>query len=258
MRVMTRPRGHGPGDASASGGTRAPRPTDSSQIGHPVTTSPSVIVFDVNETLSDMGPMAGRFADVGAPEPLAELWFATLLRDGFALTAAGASRPFAELGAEALRTLLREVDLDRDLDDAVEHVMAGFGELPVHPDVPAGIRALGESGRRLVTLTNGSIQVSEQLLTRAGVRDRFDALLSVEDAGAWKPARSAYEYAARTCGTEPADMLLVAVHPWDIDGAVRAGMSTAWIDRAGRPYPPSFTPPSLRAAGLDDLAGQLT
>jgi 2-haloacid dehalogenase len=36
---------------------------------------PSVIVFDVNETLSDMSPMAQRFADIGAPEHLAKLWF---------------------------------------------------------------------------------------------------------------------------------------------------------------------------------------
>lgn len=57
---------------------------------------------------------------------------------------------------------------------------------------------------------------------------------------------------------DPADMLLVAVHPWDIDGASRAGLGTAWVDRAGTPYPPSFTPPSLRATGLTDLAGQLT
>ncbi|MGY1708188.1 haloacid dehalogenase type II [Geodermatophilus sp. SYSU D00758] len=222
-----------------------------------MTASPSVIVFDVNETLSDMSPMAHRFADVGAPGHLAKLWFATLLRDGFALTAAGDSRPFAELGADALRTVLHGVDLDRGTDAAVEHVMGGFGELTVHPDVPDGIRALRASGRRLVTLTNGSTQVSERLLTGAGIREEFEALLSVEDAGAWKPARAAYQYAARTCGTDPADMLLVAVHPWDIDGAARAGLTTAWIDRAGSPYPQSFRPPTLRAGGLTDLAGRL-
>ncbi|MDP5182618.1 haloacid dehalogenase type II [Blastococcus sp. BMG 814] len=222
-----------------------------------MTLSPSVIVFDVNETLSDMSPMSQRFEDVGAPPHLATLWFATLLRDGFALTAAGASRPFAELGAAALRTVLHNVDLDRDTDAAVDHVMSGFTELGVHPDVPDGVRALRTSGRRLVTLTNGSTSVSEQLFTGAGIRDQFDALLSVEDAGAWKPARRAYEYAARTCDTDPGEMLLVAVHPWDIDGAARAGLATAWIDRAGTPYPSSFTPPSLRATGLTDLAEQL-
>lgn len=62
--------------------------------------SPSVIVFDVNETLSDMSPMAQRFSDVGAPAHLAKLWFASLLRDGFALTAAGTSRLLAELGTD--------------------------------------------------------------------------------------------------------------------------------------------------------------
>ncbi|MBA3250223.1 MAG: haloacid dehalogenase type II [Geodermatophilaceae bacterium] len=219
--------------------------------------SPSVIVFDVNETLSDMSPMAERFTDVGAPAQLAKLWFATLLRDGFALTAAGASRPFAELAVDALRPVLHGVDIDRDLDAAIEHVMAGFGQLPVHPDVPDGVRALRALGRRLVTLTNGSTQVSEQLFTQAGIRDQFETLLSVEDAGIWKPARASYEYAARTCGTDLADMLLVAVHPWDIDGAARAGLATAWIDRSGTPYPASFTRPSLRATSLIDLAQQL-
>jgi 2-haloacid dehalogenase len=45
---------------------------------------PDLIVLDVNETLSDMAPMGQRFADVGAPPLLAKVWFASLLRDGFA------------------------------------------------------------------------------------------------------------------------------------------------------------------------------
>jgi 2-haloacid dehalogenase len=232
-------------------------PSTADLPGAPMAHSPSVIVFDVNETLSDMSPMAQRFEDIGAPAQLAKLWFATLLRDGFALTAAGASRPFADLGADALRTVLHGAALDRDVDAAVDHVMSGFTELAVHPDVPDGVRALRASGRRLVTLTNGSTGVSEKLLGDAGIREEFEALLSVEDAGAWKPARAAYEYAARACGTDPADMLLVAVHPWDIDGAARAGLATAWIDRAGTPYPDSFTAPTLRATGITGLADQL-
>ena len=48
---------------------------------------PALLVFDVNETLSDMSPMGQRFEDVGAPAHLATTWFAGLLRDGFALTA---------------------------------------------------------------------------------------------------------------------------------------------------------------------------
>ena len=56
---------------------------------------PAVILFDVTATLSDMSPIARRFVDVGAPAHLAATWFAALLRDGFALTAAGSTAPFA-------------------------------------------------------------------------------------------------------------------------------------------------------------------
>jgi len=222
-----------------------------------MTTSPSVIVFDVNETLSDMSPMGDRFAEVGAPADLAKLWFATLLRDGFALAAAGDNARFAELGAQALRTVFAGVAVDRDLDQAVKHVMDGMAALALHADVPEGIRALKAAGYRLVTLTNGSTQVAERLFTEAGVRGEFDQLLSVEAAPAWKPARSSYEYAASACEVSAEQMLLVAVHPWDIHGAARAGLGTAWINRAGGSYPSHFTPPDHTIGSLGELVGVL-
>ncbi len=216
-----------------------------------------VVVFDVNETLSDMTPLAGRFTDLGAPAHLAPLWFAGLLRDAFALTVVGTSEKFAVLADSRLRVVLHGVDLDRSLDDAVEHVLAGFSELPVHPDVPAGVRALRAAGHRLVTLSNGAAAVAEKLLTAAGLRDDFERLLSVEDAGVWKPGPGAYAYAARACAAAPADLVLVAVHPWDLDGAARAGLRTAWVDRTGAPYPAYCRPPDHTVTTLDDLAAAL-
>jgi 2-haloacid dehalogenase len=222
-----------------------------------VPTQPSVVVFDVNETLSDMSPMADRFTETGAPASLAKLWFATLLRDGFALTAAGDNVAFAEIGAEALRGLLAGLDLNMETDAAVDHIMQGMAGLGLHPDVPEGVLALKAAGYRLVTLTNGSTRVAEKLFNAAGIRDSFDRLLSVEDAPAWKPARAAYDHAATACGTDPEHLLLVAVHPWDIHGAARAGLGTAWINRSGATYPAYFTKPDYTVASLPDLAAAL-
>jgi len=218
---------------------------------------PTLLVFDVNETLSDMAPLAARFEDVGAPAHLAKTWFAELLRDGFALTVSGANESFAALGAESLRVRLQGQPLSRPLDEAVEHVMQGFSSLGVHPDVPDGIRALSDLGIRLVTLSNGSATVADTLLQGAGLRDRFERLLSVEDAGVWKPAVGAYAYALAECGVEPLDAMLVAMHPWDIDGARRADLATAWVNRAGGRYPAYFTAPDLEVASLTELADAL-
>lgn len=218
---------------------------------------PSVIVFDVNESLSDMAPMGQRFVEVGAPAHLAKLWFAALLRDGFALTAAGDNGTFADIGAQTLRGLFTGAELNRDIDSAVQHVMAGFSGLGLHPDVVAGVKALHGAGYRLVTLSNGSTQLAEKLFTEAGILDDFDQLLTVEDAPAWKPGKASYEYAASSCGTRPEQMLLVAVHPWDIHGASRAGFSTAWINRAGGPYPGYFQAPDHTISALPDLVPAL-
>lgn len=218
---------------------------------------PEVVVYDVNETLSDMSAMPNRFADVGAPAHLAGLWFATLLRDGFALAASGTTAGFAEIGRHVLHDLLTDVRLDRPLDEAVEHVLSGMGELDLHPDVAPAVQRLHAAGVRQVTLSNGSASVADALLARAGVRDSFERLLSVEDAGGWKPVTTAYQYAAAVTGVRVDDLLLVAVHPWDVHGAVRAGLRTAWVDRRASRYPDYVATPELTVRSLDELADHL-
>jgi 2-haloacid dehalogenase len=212
------------------------------------------MVFDVNQTLSDMSPLAQRFVDVGAPAHLAATWFAALLRDGFALTAAGGTAPFAQLGVGVLRASIGSLPLNRTIDEAIEHIMGGFDELTVHNDIHDGIPALRSLNIRLATLSNGAVTVAQRLLERAGLDQHFERLLTVEDAGVWKPAPGAYGYAGRQCGVEPSDMMLVAVHPWDIDGAHRAGLGTAWINRTGAPYPDYFLPATIEATSVHHLA----
>ena len=226
-------------------------------VGRDAPKLPPVLIFDVNETLSNMAPMAARFDDVGAPSQQAKTWFAGLLRDGFALTTVGADAAFARIAAESLRVSLHGLSLDRSTEDAVGHIMEGFQALRVHPDVCDGIRALSDLGVRLVTLSNGSASVAEALFEHAGIRHLFERLLTVEDAGIWKPAPGAYAYALDQCAVGRGEAMLVAVHPWDIDGAHRAGLGTAWVNRDDGPYPEYFTAPDLQTTSLTDLADQL-
>ncbi|MCA1783250.1 MAG: hypothetical protein ABR500_08945 [Dermatophilaceae bacterium] len=101
---------------------------------------PMAVVFDVNETLSDMSPLAQRFAEVGAAEDMAATWFASLLRDGFALTSAGVNPSFADIARDLLiGQLTGQVT---DPEGGAEQIMAAFAELSTHPDVAPGIRDL--------------------------------------------------------------------------------------------------------------------
>jgi 2-haloacid dehalogenase len=217
----------------------------------------SLIVFDVNETLSDMSPLGRRFADVGAEPQLAAAWFAGLLRDGFALTVTGAHPAFGDLAQESLRVALSTAVPAGELDDAARHVFKGIAELEVHADVVPGIRAIAETGLRMVTLSVGAAEVADRLLERAGIRDAFEATLSVAEAGRWKPDEAAYRYALDRCGVPAGEALLVAVHPWDLEGAHHAGLRTAWIDRAGSRFPAYFAQPDVVVESVGGLVDHL-
>jgi 2-haloacid dehalogenase len=220
--------------------------------------APAVAVLDVNETLSNLEPLRQRFEDVGAERQLLETWFASTLRDGIALTASGEYAGFLDVGRAVLRTLLTPVQqLSLPLEEATEHIVSGFAELPVHPDVAQGLRALREAGVRVATLTNGSAASAEALFERAGLAGLAERNLDVAAVGRWKPHPYPYQHACRTLGVAPGDAVLIAAHPWDVHGAKHAGLRGAWVDRHGTPYPDVFARPDASAHDLPSLVARL-
>lgn len=213
----------------------------------------STLVFDVNETLSDIAGLAAAFEQAGAPGSLAATWYASTLRDGMALCVQGGTAGFAEVARQVLRGLLTGADGVADRESAIGAIMDAFVSLDVHPDVPDGLRALAGAGHRLVTLSVGSASVAESLLERAGVADTVESMLSCDDAGLWKPHPAAYRYAARRCGVAPSELTMIAVHPWDLDGASRAGLATAFVDRTGAPWPEVFRVPTHHVRTVGEL-----
>lgn len=209
------------------------------------------VAFDVNETLFSLDRLGPAFAEVGLDPAQVPLWFARLLRDGFALTAMGGYAPFAELAADALRGL----DPGGVDDAAVARVLAGFRELGPHPDVAPALEVLRVAGVPAVTLTNGGVELVQVLLERAGLSGYVQRCLSVDAVRRFKPAPQPYRYAAAELGVEAARTALVAAHPWDCAGARAAGLRAGWVNRRGEPWPGVFAPPDVTGG---DLAAVVT
>ncbi|WP_370288199.1 haloacid dehalogenase type II [Nocardioides sp.] len=217
---------------------------------------PELIVLDVNETLSDLSPMADAFTAAGLDAAAVEPWFAGVLRDAFALTVLGQCPSFLEIADASLQVRLAARDHD-DPAGAAAAIVERFAALEPHADVVPGLRALAEIGCRIVTLSNGSARVAQALLGQTPAAEVIEHYLSVDDAGAWKPAAAAYEHALARTGVEAGAAMLVAVHPWDIAGARAAGLRTAWISRDGAPYPTHMPTAEIEARSLVGLAQRL-
>jgi len=211
------------------------------------------VAFDVNETLFSLQRLGPAFATVGLDPAAVPLWFAQLLRDGFALTAMGQYRPFSDLAEQTLRSL----DPDKVDDASVDTVLGAFRELEPHPDVEPALRMLHEARMPAVTLTNGSADLVGALLSRAGLDRYVQRSLSVDAVRRWKPAPEPYLWAAAELGVQPDQTALVASHPWDCAGAHTAGLTSAWVNRTGAAWPTTFPPPDVTGTDLPTVVAGL-
>ncbi len=96
------------------------------------------------------------------------------------------------------------------------------------PDVVAGLYRL-KSRYVITTLSNGNVSLLTNMAKNAGLP--WDAVLSAELAGHYKPDPAAYLKAAELLSLSPQEVLMVAAHPSDLRAAARTGMRTAYVMR---------------------------
>jgi 2-haloacid dehalogenase len=211
---------------------------------------PLVIAFDVNETLFSLDAIGRRLDAISAPGDTLQTWFAQVLSQGFALTAADSFVGFGELSRAVLARLLGDAA-------AAAYVLEAFAELDPHPDVRPALERLSEAGVPAVTLTNGHAETTRHLLERAGLDHLVTRCFDVGEVGMWKPAALPYERCALRCEVVPGRLGMVAVHSWDIHGARRAGLLTGYASRLeGKPVQ-HFEPAHVNGSDLVEVVEQL-
>lgn len=210
---------------------------------------PSAVAFDVVETLMSLQPLATRLEQIGQPASLLPTWFARLLLYGVGLSAAGDYVPFPDAAADALRAASHY-----ELGDAdVEHVLAGFSELPAHLDAEPAMRRLVEAGIRIACLTNGTTASTSAFLARTGLDVFVERVISTAEVNSWKPPARVYEHALHVLDLAADQVALVAVHAWDCHGAKRAGLTTGWAARSEGGYGTIFAPADVTGETLVEV-----
>ncbi len=91
-----------------------------------------------------------------------------------------------------------------------------------------------------------------------GLGELIERVLSADAVQRYKPAREAYEYAARELGLPLESLRLVAAHGWDIAGALNAGCKAAFVARPGKVLGPAARQPDISVKDLRELAERLS
>ncbi len=112
-----------------------------------------------------------------------------------------------------------------------EHLMAQYLKLPAFDDVAAGLARLSDAGAEMYAFSNGLPDDLEQLLNHAGIRARFDGVVSVDEVATFKPNPAVYHHFLHRAAANPQDCWLISGNPFDICGARAIGMQAVWMRR---------------------------
>lgn len=170
-------------------------------------------------------------------------------------------RPLDALQLETLADLLDALDLSHHFDAADRaRLNAAWDALPAWPDTTASLQSL-KAAMPIAACSNGSVAMMERLAAHAGLP--WTMICGAELARSFKPVPEVYLKSCAALGHAPADVIMIACHPDDLEAAADCGLRTGYVPRpdewgeasvAPDPEPRRF---DLHAATLGELVGQI-
>ena len=208
-------------------------------------------VFDAYGTLFDVHSAVGRHS-VRLPDAsgVSTLWRTKQLEYTWLRTLMGRYVDFWQITQDALNFALDTYDV---ADAALrQDLMRAYLELSCYSEVPKVLGELKEKGFRCAILSNGSPDMLNAAVRNSELQDFFDAVISVDALGLYKPDPRVYQMAVDQLDLAPGEIAFQSSNAWDAAGAGAFGFKVAWVNRFGQKVERLGT---VADAELEDLRG---
>jgi len=213
----------------------------------------AVYAFDAYGTLFDVHSAAQRHRDaIGDKwDRLSRIWRMKHLEYTWIWALSGRHTTFWRLAEESLDFAIASVGGIRPELRAA--LLDAYRALSAYPEVAGVLAGLRAKGAKLAILTNGDADLIAQSVHATGLDGAFDALITVHEAGVFKPDMRVYKLVTDRFGVSPGEVSFQSSNRWDASGAKVAGFRTVWVNRIGAPPEYPETAPDLTISELTPL-----
>ena len=210
-------------------------------------------VFDAYGTLFDVHSATARYQDaIGSNwDRLSQLWRTKHLEYTWIYALTGRHTTFWQLAEQSLDYAIAAVG--GAPPGLKEKLLAAYRSLAAFPEVPEVLSALKQKGATLAILTNGDPDMIEDAVASAGLTGLFDAVMTVHEAGVFKPDRRVYALPSKRFGVLPGQISFQSSNRWDVAGSKSFGLHSVWINRSGGPDEYPGMPADRIIKGLQSL-----
>ncbi len=213
------------------------------------------VAFDVYGTLIDTSGVTTALTEyVGdRAQPFSSLWRDKQLEYSFRRGLMRRYVTFRTCTRQALDYTCEVYGVDLPAASK-EGLMGLYGKLPVFGDVREGLKQFAARDYRLFAFSNGLAEDVRGLLGNANIEYFFRDVVSVDEIKSFKPNPDVYTHFLKRVASTGPGAWLVSGNPFDVIGALAAGMKAAWIKRsATQVFDPWDLQPTLTLEGLSGL-----
>ena len=214
----------------------------------------ATIAFDVYGTLINTDGVVSRLREwIGSQaEVFSKTWRSKQLEYLFRRGLMQRYENFAVCTRQALDYCCAEYDVSFSAEQK-DTLLQSYRVLPAFSDADESLVALQAEGHRLFAFSNGTTEAVEEVLRASGLLERFEGVVSCDALATFKPNPDVYRYFMKEAG-DSNDAWLVSGNPFDVIGAVSAGMKSAWVKRSDRAvFDPWGVDPTVTVATLSEL-----
>ena len=210
------------------------------------------IIFDAYGTLFDVNSAAEKCKEkLGDKwEGFANYWRTTQLEYTWLRSLMRRHKDFWQITEDSLDKSMNFYNIDNSMRSELLNL---YKVLSPFKEVNNALKKLKQSNYKLAILSNGTPDLLDELVVSNGLKDIFDDIFSVEEAGIFKPDSKVYDLPINKYNIEKNEILFLSANTWDVSGAGNYGYNTVWVNRNNNIFDKLDFEPNQQISNLSEL-----
>ena len=210
------------------------------------------IIFDAYGTLFDVNSAAEKCKEkLGDKwEGFANYWRTTQLEYTWLRSLMRRHKDFWQITEDSLDKSMNFYNIDNSMRSELLNL---YKVLSPFKEVRDALKKLKQSNYKLAILSNGTPDLLNELVVSNQLKDIFDDIFSVEEAGIFKPDSKVYDLPINKYNIEKNEVLFLSANTWDVSGAGNYGYNTVWVNRNNNIFDKLDFEPNQQISNLSEL-----
>ena len=188
------------------------------------------VVFDAYGTLFDVNSAAEKCKDkIGSKwEAFANFWRTTQLEYTWLRSLMKRHKNFWDITEDSLDKSMKVFNINKNMKN---ELLSLYKILSPYPEVKGVLEDLKKKNFKLAILSNGTLDLLNELVESNKLNNLFDDLFSIEEVKIYKPDPRVYELPIKKYKIKSEEITFLSANTWDVSGGGNFGYNSIWVNR---------------------------